>query len=102
MFGRVTVHSGYRTAAHNLAVGGAKQSVHMLTTALPDRPRGSVTVAAAADVSCATGDPQRWSDWAREHRQRHHHLAWQGRGGVGQYSSFVHLDTASVRDWRVR
>ncbi len=98
-FGPVIVHSGYRSLARNTAVGGAPRSVHMLRTALPRREAGASTKAAAADVSCATGTPASWAAWAQEHRRRQPHLALCGRGGIGHYSSFVHLDTAETRDW---
>jgi len=98
-FGPVTVHSGYRSTAHNFAVGGAKRSVHLLRTPLPRRPRGSAVKAAAADVSCATGNPAMWAEWARQHRAAHPHLGPRGRGGIGVYRTFVHLDTAGNRGW---
>lgn len=100
-FGRTTIVSGYRTARHNASVGGARASVHMLTTPLPSRPAGSATRAAAADVRCERGRPGDWAAWARRHRARSAHLAREGRGGIGTYltSGFVHLDTAQLRDW---
>lgn len=101
-FGRTTILSGYRTARHNASVGGARASVHMLTTALPSRPTGSSTRAAAADVRAERGTPSQWAAWARRHRARNEHLGPEGRGGIGTYlgSGFVHLDTAQYRDWR--
>ncbi len=98
-FGPVTVLSGYRSFAHNSAVGGALASVHLLRTAMPDRGRGGVARAAAADVSCARGSSVLWQQWASKHRQRHHELVGHGRGGIGSYRNFVHLDTAAARDW---
>jgi hypothetical protein len=98
-FGPVTVHSGYRSPAQNRAVGGVRYSVHLLRTPLPRRGTSSTTRAAAADVTCATGNPAMWAAWAREHRHRHAHLMAYGRGGIGHYSTFVHLDTGPARDW---
>ncbi len=98
-FGAVTVHSGYRSFARNQVVGGAPRSVHLLRTPMLGRGGGGVARAAAADVTCAHGAPASWAAWARRHRERHPHLAPLGRGGIGQYSSFVHLDTAARRDW---
>ncbi len=101
-FGPVTVHSGYRTAAHNLRVGGARNSVHLGRTEMPRRPAGSRTMALAADVVAREGAPSVWRRWAREHRRRHAHLGLHGRGGLGVYlvQGFVHLDTGPERDWR--
>lgn len=109
-FGPVVVVSGYRTLSHNRFVGGAQHSVHLLTTPLPG---GEVTprrgaraahrqLAAAADVVPSKGNPTAWAEWARELRRRHAHLGPRGRGGIGTYtaSGFVHLDTATLRDWR--
>jgi hypothetical protein len=98
-WGAVTVHSGFRSLAHNAAVHGARRSVHLLRTPLPGRPAGSSTPAAAADVTCARGTPAGWHLWAQQHRRRHPHLSLHGRGGIGQYASFIHLDTAALRDW---
>lgn len=98
-WGRVTILSGFRSFAHNRAVGGAPKSVHMLRTPLPDRGASSSTVAAAADVRCARGTPSLWAAWARDERRESVHLVRRGRGGVGLYPTFVHLDTATARDW---
>ncbi len=100
-FGAVTVHSGFRSLAHNLAVNGSPHSVHMLTTSLPEHEGRTMRAAAAADVVCATGSPSGWAAWATEHRRRHDHLAERGRGGIGHYASFIHLDTARLRSWRL-
>jgi hypothetical protein len=101
-FGQVTVHSGYRTPAYNQKVGGARQSVHLLTTQLPRRDAGSTILAAAADVSCAHGRPLEWARWAEHRRLGARHLGPRGRGGVGRYivQGFVHLDTGPLRSWR--
>lgn len=100
-FGRVTVHSGYRSARHNASVGGARASVHLLRTPLPARPPRSSTMAAAADVSCERGTVAQWTQWARTHRFAHAHLSRRGRGGIGDYprQGFIHLDTSWQRDW---
>ncbi len=99
-FGAVSVHSGFRSEAHNLRVGGAKRSVHLLRTPLPGRGRFSTTMAAAADVTCAEGTPSLWAAFARAERHDSEHLELWKRGGVGSYNSFVHLDTGPARDWR--
>lgn len=101
-FGPIKVVSGFRSVEHNAAVGGAQHSVHMLHTPLPARARGSELLAAASDVIPRDGTVAEWAAWARRHRRSNPHLHARGRGGIGTYvrSGFVHLDTASERDWR--
>ena len=70
------VTSAYRPPGHNAAVGGAKNSQHKLFTALDLVPLGS-TAAELFDV-------------ARTVREDGP-LAWNG--GLGGYSSFIHIDT---------
>lgn len=100
-FGAVTILSGYRSVAHNTAVGGAPASVHLGKSLLPNRASGSKLRAAAGDVQCARGTYADWDDWAHWHRSRTPELQSKGRGGIGSYplQHFVHLDTWQRRDW---
>ena len=78
-FGRCTVHSGFRTDAHNASVGGAPRSQHLYHRTPKD---------VAADVSFASGSP---SEWAAEAER-----LLGGGGGIGTYASFTHVDNRSV------
>ncbi len=64
----VFINSGYRTPAHNRAIGGVSRSIHCLGMAADIRVRG---------VSPAT--VQRWAEDL-------------GIGGVGCYRDFTHVD----------
>ena len=77
-YGVCRVTSGYRTEAHNRAVGGAKNSRHVY-----DRHPTSP----AADVRFASGTPV---EWARA-------LDKLGVGGLGVYRSHVHVDARASR-----
>jgi uncharacterized protein YcbK (DUF882 family) len=78
-FGRTTVTSGYRSAEHNAAVGGAPRSFHRYEL----QPGRGV----AADVRCARGGPREWAAF----------LDSLGAGGLGTYRDFVHVDTRAAR-----
>ena len=78
-FGKpITITSGYRTAAHNAAVGGAKSSQHLLGR--------------AADIQVQDTDPLAVAAYAES--------LMPGWGGVGRYpvkagrtKGWVHVDT---------
>lgn len=71
----VTINSGYRCPTHNAAVGGARNSQHLLGTAADFVVRGISPAQVYRDL-----DP-----------------LWPG--GLGRYSSFTHVD---VRNGRAR
>src|SRR4051812_27068133 len=72
-FGPVIIVSGYRTRAHNAAVGGVRGSFHVYRR---DRP------GATADVRAARGRPAEWYAYLDE-------LAVPG---LGRYADHVHAD----------
>ena len=82
-FGKpVTITSGYRTAAHNTAVGGAKSSQHLLGR--------------AADIQVQDTDPLAVAAYAES--------LMPGWGGVGRYPvkpgrarGWVHVDTRPAK-----
>lgn len=82
-FGACRVVSGYRTRPYNARVGGATRSQHVYE----DGP-----ASVAADVVFAQGGPAQWRSRAKE-------LLGQ-RGGIGLYSTFLHVDNrADEASW---
>jgi uncharacterized protein YcbK (DUF882 family) len=77
-FGTTIVSSGHRSATHNANVGGAPASRHLDLPGLKG---------AAADVSCARGTPRDWYQF----------LDSLDPGGLGLYSTHVHVDNRSGR-----
>lgn len=70
-FGKaVTINSAYRTPTHNKSVGGVAQSQH--------------TYGTAADIKIAGITPQKIYDYVDS--------LMPNSGGVGLYSTFVHVD----------
>lgn len=75
-FGKaVVINSGYRTAKHNKAVGGATYSQHLYGTAADIRISGVKPADVAAYAETLLPDS----------------------GGIGIYSSFVHVDVRAVK-----
>jgi uncharacterized protein YcbK (DUF882 family) len=83
-YGPVQIHSGYRTITYNRRVGGAPNSFHIYTAHDGNDQ--------AADVSCVRGGPRQWHATLNAIRQRKRN----GRGGLGLYATFVHVD---LRDY---
>lgn len=73
------VLSGYRSPAHNAAVGGVKTSYHL--------------TGMAADVVCRYASPWQIARIARRLQDR------GVVGGVGEYFGFVHVDWGPKRSW---
>lgn len=87
-FGPCTVNSGYRTPAHNAAVGGESGSFHVNDWHDVDD--------VAVDAVWQRGNPRQWADAIDAIRSHRRH----GRGGIGRYGTFVHSDTRDYRaDW---
>jgi len=87
-YGSVTINSGYRTRSYNASIGGASGSFHIYTDHDDDDP--------AADVSCASGSASQWHAKLDSIRQAERN----GNGGLGRYSTFVHVDLRDYpSDW---
>jgi uncharacterized protein YcbK (DUF882 family) len=88
-YGPVKVMSGFRTKSYNAKIGGASKSYHVYT-----EHDGNDQ---AADIICARGTPRQWHstlNWIRTH-------ARGGRGGLGLYGTFCHIDLRDYKaDWR--
>ena len=75
-FGKpVTINSGYLTVTKNKAVGGATYSQHLYGT--------------AADITVKGVAPAKVAAYAE--------TLLVGKGGIGIYDSFVHIDVREVR-----
>ena len=79
-FGKpVTINSGYRTETHNKKVGGAAYSQHKYGT--------------AADISVSGVTPSKVAAYAE--------TLLPGKGGIGIYNSFTHVDVRPVKSrWK--
>lgn len=79
-FGRpITITSAYRTPARNKAVGGTTYSQHLYGK--------------AADIKVRGIAPKRVAEYAE--------TLLKGKGGIGTYSEFTHIDVRSTKArWR--
>ena len=73
--GAVTINSGYRSPAHNSAVGGVSSSQHLYGR--------------AADIVVSGASPLLVGQIAEYYLDR--------RGGIGVYQTFTHVDTRAIR-----
>jgi uncharacterized protein YcbK (DUF882 family) len=88
-YGSVHINSGYRTRAYNASIGGASNSYHVYTAHDGNDQ--------AADITCAKGTPRDWHRTLNYYRRKKRN----GRGGLGLYSTFVHVDIRDYKaDWR--
>lgn len=78
----VRIKSGYRTAEHNKAVGGATNSQHL--------------TASAADFVVEGVSPAQ----VRETLEGLIRIGAIPDGGIGSYLTWTHLDSGSPRRWR--
>ena len=72
---KCTVLSGYRSPAYNSCIGGESASLHMEFNAI--------------DFRCVSGTAAQWHAVAKAVRASTPDF----KGGIGKYSSFVHIDT---------
>jgi N-acetylmuramoyl-L-alanine amidase len=72
---KCTILSAYRSPAYNSCVGGENASLHMKYNAI--------------DFRCVSGTPSQWHTVATAARASAAHF----KGGIGKYSSFIHIDT---------
>jgi uncharacterized protein YcbK (DUF882 family) len=89
-YGPVRINSGFRTATYNRKIGGASNSFHVYTAHDGNDQ--------AADVSCRKGGPKEWHRTLNTIRK----IQRDGKGGLGLYSTFVHVDIRDYpSDWKV-
>jgi len=75
-FGKpVTITSAYRTPAHNKKVGGVADSMHLY--------------GAAADIKIKDIRPRQVAQYAEK--------LLTGKGGIGVYETFVHIDVRTTK-----
>jgi uncharacterized protein YcbK (DUF882 family) len=72
-FGPITITSGYRTKSTNAQAGGRPASRHLYKIHYNEP---------AMDLKCSLGTPAEWFAWLDEY----------AGGGIGAYTSHVHVD----------
>lgn len=88
-YGSVKINSGFRTASYNRKIGGASKSFHVYTIHDGNDQ--------AADITCARGTPAQWHATLNYLRN----VKRGGKGGLGLYNNFVHVDCRDYKaDWR--
>jgi len=88
-YGPVKINSGFRTASYNAKIGGASKSYHIYTLRTGNNQ--------ACDITCSKGGPRDWHRTLSAYRQSKR----GGRGGLGLYDRFVHVDTRPTKaDWK--
>ena len=88
-YGPVKINSGYRTKSYNAKIGGASNSFHIYTIHDGNDQ--------AADITCRKGGPRDWHRTLNAIRNRKRN----GRGGLGLYGTFVHVDLRDYKaDWK--
>ena len=70
----VSISSAHRCASHNASIGGASNSQHLYGR--------------ACDIAVYAVSPQLVADYVEN-------VPLKGRGGVGRYITFTHVDTRS-------
>lgn len=83
-FGPAHVNSGHRWDWYNRSIGGATLSYHVYENRKKEP---------ATDLTFERGTPAEWAAYARQLANA------LGFGGVGQYATFVHVDSGPRRDW---
>lgn len=100
-FGPIRVTSGYRSPAHNRAVGGAARSYHVYELRHPAGGSRRNLWDIAVDIVPAKGGPDDWQKWASATLSRGLRGLGSSRGAAVAYprSGFIHLDTGPRRTW---
>lgn len=85
--GRLRINSAYRSHELNTRVGGKKQSLHLRNMALDLTPLDTTATVLNKWALASRGD---WV--AHPALEKIGLKRWQIMGGIGAYSSFIHID----------